>query len=247
LEALGIIRGMDAPHVDLPELVRRYLARSLQGDRPPPRQVRITQEGEMWQKPGGRAMRFSAGQRFAVDRVAFSWQARFPIIGPLAIHVIDDYAAGAGKLEVRLLGIPVQRQRGRETVRGEALRYLAELAWAPHAIASNRELDWRRLDNGRAEVATEIDGERLAVEVEFDGAGDIVRTRSQMRLIRIEKRWVPRPWGGAFGEYARLGGIRIPTEAEAYWDLEQGRFIYWRGRVTSAELLDEPFVRESAR
>ena len=231
----------------LPVVVQRHLERALPRDPATPRQVRIMQEGEMWQKPGGRAMRFTASQRFAVDRVAFSWRAHFPIVGPLGLTVVDDYAAGEGKLEVRVLGVPVQRQRGRETVRGEALRYLAELAWAPHAIASNRELDWRRLDNGRAEVATEVDGERLAVEVEFDGAGDIVRTRSHMRLIRIEKRWVPRPWGGEFGEYARLGGIRIPTEAEAYWDLEQGRFVYWRGRVTSAELLDEPFERESPR
>lgn len=192
-------------------------------------------------------MRFTASQRFAVDRVAFSWHARFPILGPLAITVVDDYAAGAGKLEVGVLGFPVQRQRGRETVIGEALRYLAELAWVPDAIANNRELEWRQLENGRAEVATRLDGERLVVEVEFDGPGDIVRTSSQMRLIRIEKRWVPSPWGGEFGEYARLGEIRIPTEPEAYWDLEQGRFVYWRGRVTSAELLDEPFERDAER
>jgi hypothetical protein len=233
--------------VALPEPVRRHLERALPHDPVTPRQVRITRKGEMWQKPGGRAMQFTASQRFAVDRVAFSWQACFPIVGPLGITVVDDYAAGEGKLEVRVLGLPVQRQQGRETVIGEALRYLAELAWAPHAIASNPELDWRELDDGKAEVATEVNGERLAVELEFDGAGDIVRTSSQMRLIRIEKRWVQRPWGGEFGEYARLGGFRIPTEAQAYWDLEQGRFVYWRGRVNSAEVLDEPFERDERR
>jgi hypothetical protein len=224
----------------LPELVQRHVERALPGDRAAPKQVRITQEGEMRQKPGGRALRFTASQRFAVDRVAFSWRARFPVVGPLALEVVDDYDRGEGKLEVRLFRVPVQRQRGRETVIGEALRYLAELAWAPHAIANNRELDWRELDDGKAEVATAVRGERLAVEVEFDGAGDIVRT-SSMRRLRLEKRWVRRPWGGEFREYAQLGGIRIPTEAEAFWDLEQGRFVYWRGRVISAELLDEPF------
>jgi hypothetical protein len=222
-------------------LVQRYVERALPGDRYAPRQVRITQEGEMRQKPGGRALRFTASQRFAVDRVAFSWHARFPVVGPLALEVVDDYDRGEGKLEVRMFSVPVQRQQGRETVIGEALRYLAELAWVPYAIANNRELDWRELDDGQAEVATAVHGERLAVEVEFDGAGDIVRTSSRMRPIRIEKRWVRRPWSGEFREYAHLGGIRIPTEAEAYWDLEQGRFVYWRGRVTSAELLAEPF------
>jgi hypothetical protein len=112
----------------------------------------------MWQKPGGRALRFTASQRFAVDRVAFSWRARFHVLGPLALEVVDDYDLGEGKLEVRVLGLPVlpvRRQRGRETVIAEALRYLAELAWAPHAIATNPELDWRELEDGKAEVATE--------------------------------------------------------------------------------------------
>jgi hypothetical protein len=149
----------------------------------------------MWQKPGGRGMRFTASQRFAVERVAFSWQARFPLVGSLAIKAVDDYADGEGKLEVRVLGLPLQRQRGRETAIGEALRYLAELPWAPYAIANNRELEWHQTDNARVEVATRVDDEPLVVEFEFDGAGDIVRASSQTRLIQIEKRWVRRPLG----------------------------------------------------
>src|SRR5918996_1822324 len=84
--------------LELPELLRGYLERSLPGERAVPQQVRIRQEGEMWQKPGGRALRFTAAQRFAVDRVAFSWQARFPVVGPIAINVVDDYDEGEGKL-----------------------------------------------------------------------------------------------------------------------------------------------------
>lgn len=40
-----------------------------------------------------------------------------------------------------------------------------------------------------------------------------------------------------------LGGIRIPTWAEVYRDLDSGRFVYWRRTVTSAGLLDQPFHR----
>jgi hypothetical protein len=52
---------------------------------------------------------------------------------------------------------------------------------------------------------------------------------------------VPTPWGGEFGAYETLGGIRMPTRAEVYWELSEGRFVYWRGEVTSAQALDEPF------
>jgi hypothetical protein len=31
--------------------------------------------------------------------------------------------------------------------------------------------------------------------------------------------------------------MRLPTAAEVWWELETGRFVYWRGRVTSAQAL----------
>jgi hypothetical protein len=88
----------------------------------------------MWKNAGERPMAFRATEDFAVDRVGFSWRARFPIVGPLAMTVVDGFADGAGKLRVSLFGIPLQTQAGPETNVGEAMRYLAELAWAPHAI-----------------------------------------------------------------------------------------------------------------
>jgi hypothetical protein len=41
-----------------------------------------------------------------------------------------------------------------------------------------------------------------------------------------------------------LGGMRLPTSAEAFSDLPEGRRTYWRATVTSATALDEPFARE---
>jgi hypothetical protein len=199
----------------------------------------------MWLKPGSRGMSFTATQAIAVERVAFSWRARFPLLGPLALSVLDWYADGDGALEVRLLGLPVQRQRGPETVAGEALRYLAELPFAPPAIAHNGELEWRELDERRAEVATMVGGERLTVTVEVDVSGDIVKTSSQIRRRKVDGEWLATAWGGHFGDYQTLGGMRLPTAGEAYWELPEGRYVYWRGTVTSAEALDEPFRRRT--
>jgi hypothetical protein len=185
----------------------------------------------------------SPTQFFAVDRIGFSWQARFPVLGPLGLRVVDDYADGDGVLEVRLLGLPLQRQRGPETTAGEALRYLAELSLVPHAIAHNRELEWRELDERKTEVAAQVGGERLSVEFEFNTDGDVVRGFSQLRRRKVGSDWLPTAWGGRFSDYELLGDTRLPTSAEAYWDLPEGRFVYWRGTVLSAQLLDEPFRR----
>jgi hypothetical protein len=41
-----------------------------------------------------------------------------------------------------------------------------------------------------------------------------------------------------FSDYAEVGGVRIPTRAEVHWELPDGPFTYWRGRVTALELVD---------
>ena len=84
---------------ELPPPVRAYAERALPGNAPAPEAVRVTQTGEMWLKPGGRARRFEAEQDYAVGSVAFSWRARFPLAPLVSLHVVDRYAAGTGSLE----------------------------------------------------------------------------------------------------------------------------------------------------
>jgi hypothetical protein len=205
-----------------PALVARYLERALVGEAVP-EVVRIEQEGRMWMKPGGRALRFKAVEEFDVRRVAFSWKARFP----WGLRVSDGYSEGAGKLDVRFLGLPLQRQAGPELNEGEALRYLAELPWVPHAMTHNPELEWRALEQDAVEVVRGA----LAARFDFDTDGDIVRASSQMRRYEGERR----PWGGEYSDYRVLDGLRLPTSAEVYWELPAGRFVYWRGRVLTVQ------------
>ena len=97
----------------------------------------------MRKAPTARTLRFTATQSIAVERIAFSWRATFPIAGPLAMTVADEFSGDEGKLVVRLLGFPLSRQTGPEVSTGEALRYLAELPLVPFAMIHNPELEWR--------------------------------------------------------------------------------------------------------
>ena len=220
----------------LPRLVRDYLARSMPTEAAAPASVRVRQTGRMWRKPGGRAMPFRATEDFAVDRVAFSWRARFPIVGPLAMTVVDGFADGAGRLRVSLLGIPLQTQTGPETSVGEAMRYLAELPWAPQAIAGNRELEWRDVDERTVEVACGVGETKAELRWEFDGEGDVIRATG-VRPFPDGKTFVARRWGGDFREYEMFGAARIPAVGEAWWELPEGRFVYWSARITGLELV----------
>jgi hypothetical protein len=218
------------PRTDLPPLIVGYVKRNLlSGDTAS--RVRFAQVGEMQLKPGKWA-RFEAEQEVSVQRVEFSWRARFPLAPLVALHVRDWYLAGEGALEVRLWGLPLKRQRGDAVAKGEAIRYLAELPWAPQAMIDNRELEWREFDERTVEVATSIGGERVAVLLHFDATGDIVGASAEERPRAVGKTAVATPFAGEFGDYEVFGGVRVPTKAEVRWDLPDGPFVYFRGRLT---------------
>lgn len=220
----------------LPPLVQRFVERALPADGAAPDRVRVAQSGEMWQKPDGRALRFTAVEELAVGEVAFSWRARFRVAPLLSLRVHDWYRAGEGALEGRLFGFLVLRSRGPEVTKGEAMRYLAELPWVPQAMAANPELEWRELDDATVEVGTLVAGSRLAVRLHFDVAGDVIACSAEARPRAVGKGTVDTPFSGEYGEYGVLGGVRVPTTAEVGWNLPEGRFVYFRGRLTELEL-----------
>jgi hypothetical protein len=130
----------------------------------------------------------------------------------------------------------LQTQTGPETNVGEAMRYLAELAWAPQGVAANRQLEWREVDERTVEVECVVGEAKVSVRWEFNAEGDPIRA-SGVRPFPAGKSFVPTPWGGDFSDYRDFAGTRVPSFGEAWWELEDGRFVYWRGRVTALELL----------
>jgi hypothetical protein len=220
----------------LPQPIRRYVERAVLDPEGRPGLLRFAQSGEMQLRPG-RWLPFEAQQEARVDRIEFMWRARFSFAPLVSVRVRDWYRDGQGGLEGRLFGlIPIVRAAGPETARSEAMRYLAELPWFPHAILHNRDLEWHEIEPNSVEVATRGGDLEAAVTLHFDGAGDIAGASASNRPRQEGKRFVERPWVGAFGDYNELGGVRVPTWAEVSWELPEGLFTYFRAKVTGLEL-----------
>jgi hypothetical protein len=106
----------------LPPLVDRYAERAIDGGHPIGG-VKIQLRCEMTLKPGATPRQFTAVETLAPEAITFCWKAPFPILGPLAMHVTGLYDGTLGGLEVRVLGLPVQRRRGPEIAEGEVFRH----------------------------------------------------------------------------------------------------------------------------
>jgi len=69
-------------------------------------------------------------------------------------RILDCYVDGEGLLEARLFGsLRLARAAGPVAGKGELMRYLAELGWAPHAMLHNPQLSWREIDATTIEVS----------------------------------------------------------------------------------------------
>ncbi|MGO9360776.1 MAG: DUF6544 family protein [Xanthobacteraceae bacterium] len=200
----------------------------------PARLVRLTQRGEMWLKPGARALAFTARQTIAVADVGFLWQAKFAMAG-LPMRIIDYLVDDQGGLQGRLVGVvPVVTMIGGDAMfRGEAMRYLAELIWAPDAMLLNRRLDWRVIDARTLAVATGAGARRCEVRLLLDEAGDPVRVEADDRPRQDRGVVTPTPWFCRGRDFRAIGGRRIPTAGEAGWIVDGVEFIYWRARIES--------------
>jgi Family of unknown function (DUF6544) len=217
----------------LPDPIAGHLSLALPEGAATPSHVRLTQRGEMIQRPGGRRLEFTAVQALAVGRVEFEWRAVFGPNPLVRVRVVDHYRDGKGLLVAKVWGlVPSTRSTGPETDRAEAMRYLAELPWVPHAMESNPELSWRELEDGSVEVSTLVGGRAASVRLTLDDAG-LIRSASGLRPRLAGRTSVETPFLGRFGEYVELGGIRVPRSGEMSWELPEGPFTYWWGEVTS--------------
>lgn len=214
----------------MPDAVRS-LAQRLGAKDMPGGRAEFLQQGKLRQIGQDKWMRFSARQWIATEKCAFRWRAR---VGPLgAVHVedalIDDVPVGA----VRALGfIPMDNAApSPELLKGELMRYLAELPWAPNALLCNRALQWHVEGAAQLRVEASIGSVTASVTLHLDAQG-LPRAISGIRPAQEGNSFIEREWRGEFMDYRKVGGRRIPHAGKVGWMVDDAPFDVWQGRIT---------------
>jgi Family of unknown function (DUF6544) len=221
----------------LPPQVRAFAERAVADSPEIPVTIDLDQRAEMRLEPDGQWLPVAARHVAAIRTPGFVWRATAPMMPMVRVKAYDALVGGKGRLVVRLLGaISVADASGPQVSRGEAMRYLAELPWTPHAILANSALRWRVIDARTIEVSTDSAGGPATVRLTFDDAGDIVVAESEDRPRDVDGRFVPTRWRGIFSDYGIVDGVRLPRRAEVSWILEDGADAYFRAEIVGVEL-----------
>lgn len=195
--------------------------------------VMLTQRGTMRDRPAGRGLRFHASQTIDLRRTEFEWRAAFGPFG--CISVTDALKNGEAELGVRAfrrLRIGGVRSET-AAAKGEIMRYLAELAWAPDAILCNDTLAWTVIDGRTLRVSAGRGDQHGEVELLLDESGRIGSVAAQDRPRKEGSRFIERPWRGHFCNYRKHQSRWLPFSGEVGWVLDEGAFTAWRGEILS--------------
>lgn len=225
-------KAMSERPLDVPELVRNFVCRAA------PQIKRATtvylrQHGEIRLGADSPWKSLEAEQVIRIPEPGFVWLARMKMAGFVKADILDAYSDGDGFLEARLFGsFPMARAAGPEISRGELMRYLAELAWAPQAMLYNRHLSWREIDANTVEVSAASRGSPVRVRLSF-ADGDLIGVAADDRPRLVDNFAIRTPWCGRFFDYREIGGWRIPSRAIATWVLPEAPFDYFRGEIVA--------------
>lgn len=197
--------------------------------------VYFEQAGLFRMNPEDQMTSFTANQTVSLSAPMFSWEASIRTRG-LPVKVCDRLIEGRGELEARLLGfLKVAKASGPELLRGELLRYLAEIPWYPSAIFNQPNIQWQQTGGSKLQGSLSVADVSATVEYRFeDGLIKSIYVPDRGRTVGSES--IPTPWLGEFSEYKKVEGIVVPMRGEVSWLLPEAKFTYFKGEIVSYSL-----------
>lgn len=202
--------------------------------------VTLTQTGRMKAKLDAKSwMAFTATQSISTRTCAFDWRARAGHFGLISGR--DALENGQGRFDIMALGfIPIARPAHTAAlVRGELMRYLAEIPWSPDAILLNTTLRWREDGAGKLVVGAGAGETAVEVTLNLDNEGRIAGAFASDRPRSAVAPLLPTPWRGRFSDYRQHDGRWLPFACEVGWEIDGKELVYWQARMESWEALDE--------
>jgi hypothetical protein len=219
----------------LPPPVQRYFRAVLKDRQPIVTVAQVLHAGQFnTGESHAKWSRFTSSQVTITRRPGFDWDGRIGMGPGVSVFVHDTYVAGEGIVHVELLGLVTLADiRGTpEAAQGELMRFLAEAAWYPTALLPSQGVRWEAIDAMSARAALTDGATSVALDFLFDAEGLISSVRAAARSRMVNGTLVATPWQGRFWSYAVRDGMRIPLEGEVAWELPEGVWPYWRGRIT---------------
>jgi len=219
----------------LPLVVQKYFRRVLTPGQPLIAHARIASRGtfNMGDPPKNNWRPFTAIQDFYPSAPGFVWNARIQMAPALNVFVRDAFVDGEGSMSGSILGVKTVVHSGGTMEMAEAslMRYLAEAPWFPTALLPSQRVRWTALNDGAARATLTARDVTASLDFRFAEDGLLLGCEALRENDKLQAKF---PWGGRSFNWIDRDGMKVPIEAEVFWQLPTGYFAYWRGVVDPA-------------
>jgi hypothetical protein len=223
----ALTAGLDEP-------VQRYFTHAIADGAMLAAHVRLSMRGRI---KVGRWMDFTAQQKLGDDH-EFEWRARAGWRRFKPLHVVDNYAGGAGGTVGKLFGyVPFLHAVDANTARAAAARAAAESIWAPASLLPQRGVKWQAEDQSTIVARFEAPPEHPEVQLGIDEIG-AVQSVSLDRWGNVgQEHFGYIPFGADILAEQRFGDYTIPSHMVVGWWYGTPRFEpFFEAIVTSHQL-----------
>ncbi len=222
----------DRPAVDLaalPAPVQRYFAYSGVLTHAPVRLAYVRHGGTFRAGEAQGWLPITGEEVFSVNPPGFIWKGTIQMVPGMTVTARDYYIESHGNMLIRMLGtVTIDDATGPAIDKGAMLRYWAEAAWFPTALLPGPQVQWEAIDDNSARLIVSDADRREEMTVVFDAEGRIVTITSAGRQFKSGNVVREAPWGGTYGDYREVDGLRIPFAAEVVWHFPEGDLPYAR-------------------
>ncbi|MBD81429.1 MAG: hypothetical protein CL840_21100 [Crocinitomicaceae bacterium] len=220
---------------DLPPIVQKWLTNSGIIGKPRVSNVYLIQELQLKLKPEQTEWNKGiAEQYFTITPPAFNWNINTELNPLLGISGRDKFEDGKGEMLIKLLSlVPVADAKNNEKINQAALqRYLAEIVWFPSASLS-KYIHWESLDDISAKATMEFNGTKGSGVYYFDNDGQFKKFTALRYKDTNDTE--PTEWTVSAQKITELNGIKIPTECDASWQLENEKWTWLKLEIKHIE------------
>lgn len=186
--------------------------------------MKLEPEQNKWFAPQAR-------QYTAVNQPGFLWQVDLSMLPVIKTKGRDLFYQGDASMLIKIAGLlPVVDQKANRKINESALhRFLLELPWYPTA-ALNDYLEWQVIDSNTARATITYQGIEAEADFNFDQQGNLVSTEA-MRYKESDEDAERLKCIGELKKYKEVDGIKVPTGIDVSWDLESGKFTWFKVEV----------------
>lgn len=216
----------------LPEPVKKWLKNTGVIGKKKIAAVNLKQSGTMKLKPKQKKwFKPKAEQLITVKKPGFLWQVDLAVMPVIKTRGRDFFKQGEASMLIKIgYLLPVVDQKANTKINESALhRFLLELPWYPTA-ALNDYLEWQVIDSNTARATITYQGIEAEADFNFDQQGNLVSTEA-MRYKESDEDAERLKCIGELKKYKEVDGIKVPTGIDVSWDLESGKFTWFKVEV----------------